>query len=67
MDELPLVPIAAAVVVVLVGPVRRRAIAAAAALGRTGATLVVASARGAGDVARAAVTGSLPGVPADPS
>lgn len=57
MDELPLVPIAAAVAVVLIGPVRRRAIATGAALGRTAATLVVASGRGMGDVARAAVTG----------
>ena len=58
MDELPIVPLAAAVAVVLIGPARRRALATGAALGRTAATLVVASGRGIGDITRAAVTGT---------
>lgn len=64
MDELPIVPLVGAAVVLLVGPVRRRVVSVATATGVTGLSIVAVTARGAADIVRSAVRGERPSEPA---
>jgi hypothetical protein len=60
MDEVPVGTLAAGALVVLVGPLRRRAISAARATGRAGVGILAATVAGAADIVNAAVRGASP-------
>lgn len=57
MDDLPIVPLVAGATVLLIGPLRRRALSVAKAAGRAGAGVVRATMIGSRDIVEAAVRG----------
>lgn len=57
MDDLPVVPLVAGATILLVGPLRRRAVSVAGAAARAGAGVVGATLVGARDILEAAVRG----------
>ncbi|HEX6420094.1 MAG TPA: hypothetical protein VFZ77_16455 [Acidimicrobiales bacterium] len=64
MDDLPVVPLVAGATILLVGPLRRRAVSVAGAAARAGAGVVGATVVGARDILGAAVRGEpVPGAP----
>jgi hypothetical protein len=60
MEDVPVGPIVAGAVVLLVGPVRRRVLSVARATGRAGVGVAGAAVVGAADVISAAVRGAVP-------
>lgn len=60
MDDFPFAPLLAGAAILLVGPLRRRALAAAGAVGRTGIGVAAATVMGSRDVVLALARGEDP-------